>query len=109
LGAAQGIHRKSAHLVVNCAGDPIWHHIEHLLLITQATLHHNLYGRPVPMSVLQFFFPRVELHLFYNSIVFIPMVIGMYYHIFPPEGEPNHDLCTCAWNKSSKKAEAQAA
>jgi hypothetical protein len=86
-----------------------WHHIEHLLLITQATLHHNLYGRPVPMSVLQFFFPRVELHLFYNSIVFIPMVIGMYYHIFPPEGEPNHDLCTCAWNKSSKKAEAQAA
>jgi hypothetical protein len=86
-----------------------WHHIEHLLLITQATLHHNLYGRPVPMSVLQFFFPRVELHLFYNSIVFIPMVIGMYYHMFPPEGEANHDACTCAWNKSAKKAEAQAA
>jgi hypothetical protein len=37
------------------------------------------------------------------------MVIGMYYHIFPPEGEVNHDTCTCAWNKSSKKAEAQAA
>src|ERR1700683_5381631 len=86
-----------------------WHHIEHLLLITQATLHHNLYGRPVPMSVLQFFFPRVELHLFYNSIVFIPMVIGMYYPMFPPEEEANHDTCTCAWNKSANKAEAQAA
>jgi hypothetical protein len=86
-----------------------WHHIEHLLLIAQATLHHNLGGRPVPMSVLQFFFPRVELHLFYNSIVFIPMVIGMYYHMFPAEGEVNHDTCTCAWNKSSKKAEALAA
>src|SRR6202789_4292848 len=82
-----------------------WHHIEHLLLITQATLHHNLYGRPVPMSVLQFFFPRVELHLFYNSIVFIPMVIGMYYHMFPPKGEANHDTCTSAWKRSSKKAE----
>jgi hypothetical protein len=86
-----------------------WHHIEHLLLITQATLHHNLCGRPVPMSVLQFFFPRVELHLFYNSIVFIPMAIGMYYHMFPPEGDASQDLCTCAWNKSSQQAEAQAA
>jgi hypothetical protein len=86
-----------------------WHHIEHLLLITQATLHHNLFGRPVPMSVLQFFVPRVELHLFYNSIVFIPMVIGMYYHMIPAEGEVNQDTCTCAWNKSSKKLEAQAA
>jgi hypothetical protein len=76
-----------------------WHHIEHLLLITQATLHHNLFGRPVPMSVLQFFFPRVELHLFYNSIVFIPMVIGMYYHMFPAEGEATQDTCTCAWHK----------
>src|SRR6202162_4002943 len=70
-----------------------WHHIEHLLLITQATLHHNLFGRPVPMSVLQFFFPRVELHLFYNTIVFIPMVIGVYYHMFPPAGERERALC----------------
>lgn len=75
-----------------------WHHIEHLLLITQATMHHNLWHRPVPMSVLQLFFPRVELHLFYNTIVFIPMVIGMYYHMFPPEGETQHNNCSCAWN-----------
>ena len=64
-----------------------WHHFEHFLLIWQATTHHNFWGRPVPFSVLQLFFPRVELHLFYNSIVFIPMVIGMYYHMFPPAGE----------------------
>jgi hypothetical protein len=86
-----------------------WHHFEHLLLISQYLLHHNLGGRPVPMSVLQFFLPRVELHLFYNSIVFVPMVIGMYYHMFPPLGEVNHDACTCAWNKSSKNVEALAA
>jgi hypothetical protein len=75
-----------------------WHHIEHFLLIAQATLHHNLFGRPVPTSILQLFFPRVELHLFYNAIVFIPMVVAMYYHMFPPEGEPHTAVCTCAWH-----------
>ena len=76
-----------------------WHHIEHLLLIGQATFHHNLMGKPVPFSVLQFFFPRVELHLFYNAVVFIPMVIGVYYHMFPPKGEAREAACTCSWYK----------
>ena len=86
-----------------------WHHIEHLLLITQATMHHNFWGKPVPVSVLQLFFPRVELHLFYNTIVFIPMVIGMYYHMFPRKGEEGLSVCTCEWNKAEKSAEACAA
>jgi hypothetical protein len=81
-----------------------WHHIEHFLLIFQATRHHNFWGKPVPCSVLQLFFPRVELHLFYNSIVFIPMVIGMYYHMFPPESEPRNMTCTCEWGHSAKAA-----
>jgi hypothetical protein len=76
-----------------------WHHIEHLLLITQATIHHNFWGKPVPFSVLQLVFPRVQLHLFYNSVVFIPMVIAMYFHMFPPEGEPHTAQCTCSWYK----------
>jgi hypothetical protein len=75
-----------------------WHHIEHLLLIIQATTHHNFWHKPVPFSVLQLFFPRVELHLFYNSVVFVPMVIGMYYHMFPPESEVQHNNCTCVWH-----------
>jgi hypothetical protein len=79
-----------------------WHHIEHLLLITQATMHHNFWHKPVPVSVLQLVFPRVELHLFYNTIVFIPMVIGMYYHMFPPEGETQHNNCSCAWHPRSE-------
>lgn len=85
-----------------------WHHIEHLLLITQATIHHNFWGSPVPVSVLQMVFPknRVELHLFYNSIVFIPMVIGMYYHMFPPEGETQHNNCSCAWQPRSAGSRA---
>jgi hypothetical protein len=82
-----------------------WHHIEHLLLITQATMHHNFWGKPVPFSVLQLVFPRVELHLFYNTVVFIPMVIGMYYHMFPPAGERAAE-CTCAWRPRTAQANA---
>jgi hypothetical protein len=76
-----------------------WHHIEHFLLISQATFHHNFWGKPVPCSILQLVFPRVELHLFYNTIVFIPMVIGMYYHMFPPAGEHGNMACTCEWGR----------
>ncbi len=82
-------------------GIQFFHHIEHFLLITQATLGHNFFGRPVPTSILQIWFPRVELHLFYNTIVFIPMVIGMYYHLFPPAEERSTFQCTCAWHRGA--------
>ena len=81
-----------------------WHHIEHFLLIWQAATHHNFWHKPVPFSVLQLVVPRVELHLFYNGVVFIPMVIGMYYHMFPPKGETQHSTCTCEWRPRSAKA-----
>jgi hypothetical protein len=84
-----------------------WHHIEHLLLLYQATVHHNFWHRAVPTSVLQFFFPRVELHLFYNTIVFIPMVVGMYYHLYPPVGE-QPAACTCALHRQPRLADAPA-
>jgi hypothetical protein len=83
-----------------------WHHIEHLLLITQATMHHNFWNSPVPVSVLQLVFPRVELHLFYNTIVFVPMVIGMYYHMFPPADERAQAACNCAWRPRTAGAHA---
>jgi len=74
-----------------------WHHIEHAVLQYQALTHHYWFGSPVPISFVQLLFPkfRVELHLFYNAIVFIPMMIGMYYHVFPPKGE-EAAACTCA-------------
>jgi len=83
-----------------------WHHIEHALLQGQALFQHNLIGSPVPVSFLQMAFPksRVEIHLFYNTVVFIPMVIGMYYHMFPPRGEENVITCTCALRHSSADA-----
>jgi hypothetical protein len=75
-----------------------WHHIEHALLIGQIIFHHNILGSPFPLSVLQIALPywRVEIHLFYNAVVFVPMMIGMYYHMFPPAGEDVHASCTCA-------------
>ncbi|HVW08865.1 MAG TPA: hypothetical protein VHC90_09800 [Bryobacteraceae bacterium] len=89
-------------------GIQFWHHFEHLLLITQATMHHNFWNKPVPFSILQLVFPRVELHLFYNTIVFIPMVIGMYYHMFPPEGEPHEATCSCIWKPKELAMDATA-
>jgi hypothetical protein len=83
-------------------GIQFFHHFEHFLLLAQATLGVNLFGRPVPTSLIQLWVPRVELHLFYNSIVFIPMIIGMYYHLFPPAAEQAEAAkvqCTCAWNR----------
>jgi len=74
-----------------------WHHFEHALLQGQALFGHNLFDKPVPVSLVQLWIPRVELHLFYNTVVFIPMVIGMYYHLFPPQGEEAHQGgCACA-------------
>jgi hypothetical protein len=73
-----------------------WHHIEHLLLLIQAQTGHNFWGKPVPTSVLQLVFPRVELHLFYNSIVFIPMVIAVYLHLRPGPLEQAAMDCGCA-------------
>jgi len=75
-------------------------------LIFQATTHQNFWGKPVPCSVLQLAFPRVELHLFYNAVVFIPMVIGMYYHMFPSEPDQARMRCTCEWGHSAVKTAA---
>ena len=73
-----------------------WHHIEHAILQVQAIAGHNLFGSPVPMSIAQLIIPRVELHLFYNTIVTIPMVIAMFFHLFPSEEEAADMQCSCA-------------
>jgi hypothetical protein len=78
-----------------------WHHIEHALLQTQAIVGHNVFGSPVPVSIVQLWVPRVELHLFYNTIVFIPMMLGMYFHMFPPKGEDPSRGCSCAWHRGA--------
>lgn len=81
-----------------------WHHIEHALLQGQAIFQQNLFDSPVPVSMLQLVIPRVELHLFYNTVVFVPMVMAMFYHMFPLPGEAAHQGCSCAWQPRVARA-----
>ena len=85
-----------------------WHFVEHSVLQAQAMVGTNLFGSPVPSSILQIWIPRVELHLFYNAAVFVPMVIAMYFHMYPPKHEAPI-ACTCSrrsphHNKKRKSA-----
>lgn len=59
-------------------GLQIWHHIEHLLLLSQAIVGHPFFGAKQYTSLVQLLLPRIELHLFYNAVVFVPMVIAIY-------------------------------
>lgn len=58
----------------------VWHHFEHLLLLIQASTGTNFFGGSVPTSIVQTLFPRVELHLFYNTIVTLPMIVAIVLH-----------------------------
>lgn len=80
-------------------GIQIWHHFEHLLLLIQAALGMPFFGAAVPTSLLQLAFPRMELHLFYNAVVFAPMVVAMIYHYFPSAEEARNAKCNCAVRK----------
>ena len=71
-----------------------WHLVEHTLLQLQALAGTNLFGSPVPTSILQQVVPRPELHLLYNLAVFVPMVVAMYQHTRPSQADVNQ--CTCA-------------
>ena len=72
-----------------------WHHVEHLLLLAQALIGSNIAGKPVPTSLAQLIFPRVELHLFYNAVVFVPMAVAMYLHLRPTRVEAKAMRCSC--------------
>ena len=71
-----------------------WHLFEHSLLQAQAIVGQNLFGSPVPTSILQQAIPRPELHLLYNLAVFVPMVVAMRLHTRPSQADVN--ACTCA-------------
>ncbi|MGA5895072.1 hypothetical protein [Streptomyces venetus] len=76
-------------------GVQIWHHLEHLLLLIQALTGAYLAGRAVPTSIVQLLAPRVELHLFYNAVVTIPMVVAMILHSRPTKAAASAARCTC--------------
>jgi hypothetical protein len=55
----------------------VWHLFEHLLLFIQAVSHHYFFGATQPMSLIQLIVPRIELHLFYNSVVTILLLLAL--------------------------------
>ncbi|MEU2613214.1 hypothetical protein ABZ570_16765 [Micromonospora sp. NPDC007271] len=72
-----------------------WHHIEHLLLLVQALTGAYLLGAAKPTSIAQLVVPRLELHLFYNAVVFAPMVVAMILHLRANEAERTLMSCDC--------------
>lgn len=74
----------------------VWHHLEHLLLLIQALTGAYLLGAAKPTSIAQLVIPRVELHLFYNAIVTVPMIVAMVYHLRPNVWERDTVRCACA-------------
>jgi hypothetical protein len=63
-------------------GIQIWHHFEHGLLLAQVLLDNPFFGQKSPTSLIQLGFPRIELHLIYNALVFTPMVVAIYLQFF---------------------------
>jgi hypothetical protein len=72
----------------------IWHLVEHTFLLVQFLTGWHFLGRPVVTSFLQVFYPRMELHLFYNAVVTIPMVVAMVLHA-RQRGRVTVDTCSC--------------
>lgn len=77
-----------------------WHHLEHGLLLAQVLGGWRLGGGSAPVSLIQLLIPRVELHLFYNSVVFVPMAVGMAYHLWPSADEAARATCACAHRRA---------
>lgn len=88
-------------------GIQAWHFVEHFLLWIQAATNQPFFGKEVPTSVVQLVAMRVELHLFYNLAVFLPMLVAMYFHMAPPRDElATEPACSC---RLGQKAVAPAA
>jgi hypothetical protein len=77
-------------------GIQFWHHFEHLLLFVQAQSGWRLTGGGAPSSLMQLLVPRVELHLFYNTIVTIPMIVAVVLHRRASAAERARTGCTCS-------------
>jgi hypothetical protein len=73
-----------------------WHHLEHVLLLFQRVTGDFFFGEAVPTSIVQVWIPRVELHLLYNTVVFVPIVIALLEHFYPAMSERLSPICGCA-------------
>jgi hypothetical protein len=54
-----------------------YHHFEHLLLLIQSISHVYFFDKTIAISIGQLWFPRIELHFFYNILVGLPLMIAL--------------------------------
>jgi hypothetical protein len=74
----------------------VWHFIEHCLLFGQAVTHHYLFHQSQPTSIIQLFVPRIELHLFYNSIITLLAGVALLEeYLYRDATECYEDHCDC--------------
>jgi len=75
----------------------VWHFVEHLLLLGQVVVGANLLDKPKPVSIIQLVIPRVELHLLYNMLVLVPLLIAVARHWYPTASDEKDTRgCSCA-------------
>ena len=74
----------------------LWHHFEHATLLVQSVSGQYYFGESMPVSIVQTLIPRVELHLMYNTLVFVPMVIAIIIHFYPSAAEQQELICDCS-------------
>lgn len=86
-----------------------WHHIEHVVLLAQAQSGYLLFGSDVPTSLLQLWVPRAELHLAYNVLVTVPMLVAIYLHLHPRREADRSVACSCARAWPGRHAAGEAA
>lgn len=79
--------------IVTCVVQ-VWHLVEHAILFVQAQSGRPWFGRTEPVSIVQLVFPRVELHLAYNSVITVLIGAALYFHSVPRPGEST--TCTCS-------------
>jgi hypothetical protein len=72
-----------------------WHQFEHVTLLFQRVTGAFFFGEAVPTSIVQVLVPRAELHLTYNSLVFVPMVIAVFAHLYPGASAQITSICGC--------------
>jgi hypothetical protein len=58
----------------------IYHFVEHSLLMYQYITKDYFFGGTVPTAIGQIWFPRLELHFFYNLVISVFISIFIYYH-----------------------------
>ena len=81
-----------------------WHHLEQFFLLFQKLTGEPWFGQSEPTSLLQLLIPRVELHLFYNAAVAVPLFIALAYHWFPSATEREEQDCDCLLRLESARS-----